>query len=545
MEWTLPLQSQQAEFIKRLQLGTENLRCCSSSGMHGEIKAISSSHLQPLRKYCWEIIEKYRDKPARQVFINHMKGKLGEEVTKECLGTLVGKVEYTILPTGDGKIDLVLKTNRNIGIQVKTRCSDTDKVSWLVSSDEVKKNKVIVCVLILESKQSFNEFRSDYSPIMAGFIPTELIRRQISEGSLHWEKNYDKKSISIKIDNLLYGGGLRSYLENLNSQNIDEITLVGLRSERWEHVHTLSFKPPHKVRSVDIHPNSQILASGGEDHMVRIWNLDTGELLFQHERYYYDQRSGDVNSLTFSYDGNFIISTGFSSGAGDLQNLDQRKIQILDWKTGEVICFFPNSLRFDSSCSVALCPNSDVLACDSKNNIQLYDLHKKQLLNTLEGHLKPVKSITFSPDGRILASGSDDGQIRIWDWETGNLMYIFSEHSAAVNTVAISPDNQFLATGSVDKTVALFNLRTRNVHLKLNTHLNGVNSVNFSPDGQILASASKDDTIKLWHVKTGESLHTLEGNSCWKGVWSVVFSRDGQILAAGLEGGEIKVWQRS
>jgi WD40 repeat protein len=322
-------------------------------------------------------------------------------------------------------------------------------------------------------------------------------------------------------------------------------TLARLRRKQWQHVHTLSIKPPRKVLSIDIDPTGRTLASGGEDHQIKIWDLNKGELSYQYDRCFYDQSSGDVDSLVFNHDGKFIISTGHVSCARDSQNLEQQKIQVLDWETGEVICFLSSSLSPGSGSSVAICPNDNVLACDSRNNIQLYNFRTRRLLNTLKGHLKKVESITFSPNGEILASGSQDGQIRICNWRTGNLLGMHSENSAAVNTVAISPDNKILASGSNDSTVVLFNLITKRVDLKLNGHLAAVNSVNFSPDGLILASGSKDDTIKLWHVKTGELLHTLEGNSCWKGVWSVIFSPDGQILAAGLEGGEIRTWHRS
>lgn len=80
MEWTDPLKSLQIEFIERLQAGTENLLRCKLSGIHGEIKSISLSNLKQLREYCWEMANKYKKEHPRQVFINHMKGKLGEEV---------------------------------------------------------------------------------------------------------------------------------------------------------------------------------------------------------------------------------------------------------------------------------------------------------------------------------------------------------------------------------------------------------------------------------------------------------------------------------
>jgi len=325
----------------------------------------------------------------------------------------------------------------------------------------------------------------------------------------------------------------------------DNIKLVHLKNQSWRNLHTLSFEPPSRVRCVAFHPNSQILASGDEGHMVRIWKLDTGEIYHQYKRYFCYQSSGDVTSLTFSHDGKFIISTGFVSGAKNLQDLVQRKIQILDWETGDIVAYLPSSSRFDSSNSFVLCPGQNVIAFDSFNNVEIYDFSQKQLLKTLKGHIKKINTVTFSPDGKILASGSEDGQVRISNWQAINSsLEECIEIAAAINTVAISAENQFLAIGSRESRILLLNLATRR-KIELEGHSGAVCSLMFSPDGQFLASGSKDDTIKIWHVTTGELLHSFEGSSCWLGVLSVSFSRDGQSLAAGLEGGEIKVWQKN
>lgn len=544
MEWTDPLKSQQNEFIERLQAGAENLLRCQLSGIHGEIKAISSSNLKQLREYCWVMAEKYKKEHPRQVFINHMKGKLGEEVVKECLANLVDKVNYQILPSGDGKVDLVLDSSASIGIQVKTRCSNIDKVYWSISPDELQKNKVIACVLIPEKQKDFDEFRSEYYPIMVGFLPTEIIRKQISEDSLSWEESNGNKSVKLKIHDLLYSGGLRSYLEKLNLLTLDEINLIRLKSEGWEILST--FEHP-SVRCLDIDRNGEIFASGGEDHMIRIWDLKTGKCILSHTRRYHNYKTGDVDYLMFSSDAKFIISKGFVSGSKSLQDVEQRKIQILNWETDEVTSFIAAKNK-ESNSVIAVSPNSNVLAYDTNEKIQLYNFCDREYINILEGHRKGVSSITFSSDGR-LASGSRDGQVRIWKWKTGEFADFDFEHSTKVNAVAISPNNQVLASGSDDGKIALFNLATKKVYSHLTEHLDSVKAINFSPDSLILASGSKDDTIKLWYVKTGELIGTIKANTIavrgWEeGVYSLVFSPDGQLLLAGLGVGEIKIWRR-
>ena len=323
------------------------------------------------------------------------------------------------------------------------------------------------------------------------------------------------------------------------------INLMHLKSQLWQSLPTLSFDPPKRVRCVAFHPNNQILASGDESHMVRIWKLDTGEVSQQYKRYYYEQNSGDVTSLTFSHDGKFIISTGFVSGAKYLQDLEQRKIQVLDWENGEIVAYLPSSSRFDRSDSIALCPGKDIVAFDSLNNVELYDFSLRQPLKTLKGHIKPINTVAFSPDGKTLVSGSEDGQVRICDWQTTDSLEEYAKIAVAINSVGISANSQFLAIGSEESRILLLNLKSGQKHIELEGHSRAVCSLMFSPDGQFLASGSKDDTVNIWHVKTGELLHSFEGGSCWSGVLSLSFSQDGQILAAGLEGGEIKVWQKT
>jgi WD40 repeat protein len=100
--------------------------------------------------------------------------------------------------------------------------------------------------------------------------------------------------------------------------------------------------------------------------------------------------------------------------------------------------------------------------------VRLWDVHTGQCLKTLSGHTNWVSSVAFSPDGRLLASGSNDQTVRLWDISTGQ------------------------------------SLKT------LSGHTNWVWSVAFSPDGRLLASGSADATLKLWDVQTGEYLKTLQ-----------------------------------
>lgn len=200
MDWITLLRSLQSDFIKRLSTGC--LLHCQTEGQYSELTIISGERLKALREFCWEMAEKYkRTSPVREVFINNLKGKLGEEVVKERLADFITEVDYEKRFGGDGKIDFTLTAEPSIGIEVKSRHGSIDKVRWSLSKEEVEKNAVVVCILIQEH---VSEAQPEYHLFLAGFLPTQMIKLRTG-------------SISFGIEQLLYGGGLWCYLEQLQA----------------------------------------------------------------------------------------------------------------------------------------------------------------------------------------------------------------------------------------------------------------------------------------------------------------------------------------
>lgn len=162
-----------------------------------------------------------------------------------------------------------------------------------------------------------------------------------------------------------------------------------------------------------------------------------------------------------------------------------------------------------------------------------------QCLRTL-GDTNRVRSVAFSPLGRLLASGGDSQSIYLWEVSTGQDLKALQGHTHQIRSVAFSPDGRLLASGSDDQTVRLWKVDTGQLLKTLQGHTNRVYSITFSPDGSTIASGSDDQTVRLWKVSTGQGLKTLQGHT--HQIRSVAFSPDGGTIASGSADGTIKLW---
>jgi WD40 repeat protein/serine/threonine protein kinase len=203
--------------------------------------------------------------------------------------------------------------------------------------------------------------------------------------------------------------------------------------------------------------------------------------------------------------------------------------------------------------SAVFSPDGRWIASGSQDGkVKVWDATTGRELFNFPAHRQHVRSVAFSPDGRRLATASWDGTAKVWDFDPKRAggdnipLLTLSGHQARVNSVAFSPDSQRLASAGHDQTVRVWDAATGHEDLVVHGHTNSVWCVAYSPDGQYLASAGDDTTVKLWDARTGGEKLTLHGHNA-PGL-SVSFSRDGQWLAS-ITGdmskkvdSEIKVW---
>lgn len=242
------------------------------------------------------------------------------------------------------------------------------------------------------------------------------------------------------------------------------------------------------------------LISGESDSSIKLWSLENKKLiriLKGHQK--------AVNSVTVHPSGKLFASAS-----------DDKTVKLWSWKTEHPICTLTG--HKDNVVAVVFSPKGNVLASSGDINdktVKLWFLTENQNI-TLKGHsdwFGGVYSIAFSPDGKLIASGSKDKTIKIWEVYTGKELITLEGHSDDVTSVVISSDNKILASGSKDKTLKLWTLATGKL-ISTVTHHEKIRAVAFSPNSKIIATGCSKGNIKLFkpQSKLSDSLQELLDN---------------------------------
>jgi WD40 repeat protein len=324
---------------------------------------------------------------------------------------------------------------------------------------------------------------------------------------------------SLRVWDLQTGQLLSTLVAQESSVNAVVLELDGPQDEN----RPVQVALPIEVSAVAVSSNGRHALSGCYDQTLRLWDLQTGQLLRT-----FVGHEDKVSAV--------VITAG---GRQALSASHDRTLKLWDLQTGQLLSTLAG--HEDGVSAVAVTPDGrHAISASGDRTLKLWDLTASQLIHTTTGHEAEVSSMAVTDDGRHALSASHDHTLRLWDLATGQPLRSFTDHDDRVSAVAIVAGGRHVLSGSHDRTLRLWDLATGQPLRTFTGHEDGVSAVALTSDGLRALSASHDRTLRLWDLATGQPLQTFVGHE--RAVSAVAVTPDNRHLLSGSADHTLRLW---
>jgi WD40 repeat protein/serine/threonine protein kinase len=288
------------------------------------------------------------------------------------------------------------------------------------------------------------------------------------------------------------------------------------------------------VRSVTFSPNGELVASGGEDNAIRLWDVSTAVRLGIFE----------ANESPTA-----VILTANDAASGD-QGGDAPAENVQAENEGGTLGVAVKALRGHGNAvrSCVFSPDGQwILSGGQDKRVRLWNIQGYQEVRVLRstvfrGHADAILSARFSRDGQQIITASRDRSAVLWNATTGARLKRLAEgHEFLATSAAFFPDGRHVATGAGDNTVRIWDITTGTQTGEL-APTGRIGAVVVSPQGDVVVTGSPGSDVRVWSAESGQPIATLEGHTTE--VSALAFSPTGELLATGDDRGRIRLWRR-